>query len=139
MQHPGDLSYGCLLLPLTTTGANLTVIRPGADPTEVHSPATPGSKAPPLRSFRCSHPKVIKGRTVVIGDSFLHGAIETLAPWFEEMTFAHYDQKGSPELAAALSDCDTLIFGTVQRSFHSRIKELTNQHREFLEKAMPLR
>lgn len=132
----GDLMGNYLLLPFEESATDFVVRRPGMTPSSVSSTFAPNFHFSPIRRFKTEGGPVIEGRTVVIGDSFIHGTMDLLTPWFEDITFAHLDHLGSPQLAEHLLECQTLIISVIERNFRDRIGNLTGQHRTYLSEAL---
>ena len=117
--HNGDLMYVYLLQPTTMVGTNYGIAR--AEPVRMESFLVAGSATGTISRFHSDDPRTFKGRTLIIIDSFMAGAVSLFAPWFEDVTFAHFDCNGSPELADRISQCDTLVFTSVERLLRWRL------------------
>jgi hypothetical protein len=77
------------------------------------SPSTPGPLDAPL----------VQGRTVMLYDSFTIGSITNLAPFFEDITFIHWNALGTIDLPAELAGATTVIAEGAEREFTWRMRE----------------
>ena len=125
----GDLMLSYLLQPATMSATAYTITRP--EPAKVETRVIPGYASGNLSRYRSDDPRTVKGRTLVITDSFMDGAIPLFAPWFEDVTFAHFGCTGSRELADRISQCDTLVFTSVERLLRWRLGVWGSHHREY--------
>ena len=136
-EHAGDIMRKFLLFDnVTTTGQNYAISRTGPAPTLVSELTVPGYGITPIKRFLGTHPKVIKGRTLIISDSFIEPAVPLLAPYFEDLTLLHFSYTGSEEMQRQLSQCDTLIFTSVERLLRWRLKAWNTGFTDYIEKAM---
>ena len=63
---------------------------------------------------------VVPGRTVIVHDSQFELAADDLRPWFEQITFVHWEQLDDPETAALLRSADRIVLETVQNAVVGR-------------------
>lgn len=106
-----DLSTIFLLQKDQGTAPVYTVHREGGDPVRegVH--------------FRSRQQAVIKGRTIIINDSFAEWAAPLLTPWFEDLVFFHHDLIESEEMEKCLQESDTVIWTSVERYLPARLEK----------------
>ena len=132
--HYCDLSLSFLLQSGTSSRPKYRLAR--AIPEKVESFTLPAFGYAAINRYRSTEPRSVKGRTLIITDSFLDGATPLFAPWFEDVTFAHFSCTGSPELAERISQCDTLVFTSVERYLRWRLSVWGTHRRDYLLKAL---
>ena len=128
----GDLMSGYLLQSDATLHADYRIAKP--EPEKVEAFFVNGFAD--ISRYRSSAPGTVKGKTLVIIDSFVGGAIYLWAPWFEDVTFAHFSATGSQELADRISQCDTLVFTSVERLFRWRMGVWAKGRYDYLTEAL---
>ena len=136
--HPGELMTGQLLLNDATLARDYAIRREGPQPVLVSSVRVPGYGFPPIERYRCAHPRVIRGRTLMISDSFALGSVEEIAPWFEDITFAHFSYTGSDELVGRIRECETMVFTSVERFLRWRLNVWRTGRKGYVEGALGL-
>jgi hypothetical protein len=136
IHHHGDMLQSFLLQPDTEQGPGYAVGRGGTAPRLVSSQSVAGHGLRPIERHQCEREDVVSGRTLMITDSFMEGALPLVTPWFADITFAHFGYTGTPELAEHIAGCDTLVFTTVERFLSWRMGAWTGKHREYLEQAL---
>ena len=113
------------------------IIRRGDwEPRRVENVTVPGYAMDPIVRFTNDNPNVIKGRTVIIADSFVLGAMSHWSPWFEDVTFIHYNYTGSAELYRRMKESDRILFIVVERFLRWRIKMWATRHFEEISAAL---
>ena len=66
---------------------------------------------------------LIPGKTVMFYDSFTIGSIPNLAPFFEDVTFIHWNALGTIDLPAQLAGAKTVIAEGAEREFTWRMRD----------------
>ena len=133
-----DLSAEFLLQPDSRQARNYSIHRQkGPSKMEFHPFADPAYHG--LFSQHCTSTMepVIKGRTLIVGDSFAKAALPLMTPWFEDFTFFEHSAFGTPELAQALKESDAVIWTTVERGLTERVEMWTGPGRFYLRGALP--
>ena len=100
------------------------VQRPGVTTSE--GPETPVAGTFPIRHFTSSatgDAALIPGKTLMFYDSFTMGSIPNLAPFFEDVTFVHWNALGTIDLPAYLAGAGTVIAEGAEREFTWRMRE----------------
>ena len=136
-EHGGDLAQSYLIQSVVSVGPKYKIARQA--PSLVEDLRLPNNGGAHLARYHSTDPLCVKGRTLVITDSFLEGALALYAPWFEDVTFVHFNATGSPELAERISHCDTLIFTSVERFMRWRMGVWSGKRFEYLSKALAKR
>ncbi len=133
-ERNGELMQSFLLQPITMKGKTVELEKPASPPVE--TVRIPGYAFGTITRWKSGDPRSIKGRTLVITDSFMDGAAPFFTPWFEDVTYAHFGCTGSQELADRISQCDTLVFTTVERFLRWRMSVWGAHRYEYLTKAL---
>lgn len=100
------------------------VQRPGVVTTEDEPTPVPGDFA--IRHFTSraqGGTALVKGKTVMIYDSFTIGSIPNLAPYFEDITFIHWNALGKVDAAPTLAAATTVVAEGAEREFTWRMGE----------------
>ena len=110
----------------TIEAPRYVVARPGITTTE--GPETPVAGTFPIRHFTSSAggaagADLIPGKTVMLYDSFTIGSIPNLAPFFEDVTFIHWNALGTIDLRAQLAGAKTVIAEGAEREFTWRMRD----------------
>ena len=110
-------------LPITETQPYLEVRRAGV--TTSPEPETKGlddeTVVDSFVEYRSEGAPMIPGKTVIIHDSQFALASGDLLPWFENVTFIHWNFWGTPQMAKAMEGADTVIVETVERATMERL------------------
>lgn len=128
----GDLMKSFLLQNIATTGTDFAVQREGPAPRLVSTQSVPGFAFTPIQRFHSDHPRVVKGRTLFVCDSFTEAALPLLTPWFEDVTFAHYSYTGSTELPKLIRDSQTIVFVSVERFLRWRLHVWNSNRKSYI-------
>jgi len=105
-----DLSTIFLLQKGSTEAPKYAVHREGGDPDRQG------------QHFKSRQSRVIKGRTVIVNDSFAEWAAPLLTPWFEDLVFFNHESMNSPEMEKCLQESDTILWTSVERFLPDRLK-----------------
>lgn len=109
----------------TIQAPHYVVERPGVTTTEGPAVAVAGTF--PIRHFTSTSSSggaaLIPGKTVMFYDSFTIGSIENLAPFFEDVTFIHWNALGTIDLPAQLAGARTVIAEGAEREFTWRMRD----------------
>lgn len=99
--------------------ASIEIRRAGQTIVRVDAPSV-GSPGEELMEFRTQGEiPVVKGRTLIVYDSFFGPLWHLIAPWFEDSVFVHVDQLACPETVAAVPDFDRVIVERAERSAYN--------------------
>ncbi|MEA3217458.1 MAG: hypothetical protein QOJ19_3614, partial [Acidimicrobiia bacterium] len=111
-------------LPQTISTPHYQLRRPGVSTTELPSEPLKGTFA--IRHFSSvssAGAALIPGKTVMIYDSFAIGSIPNLAPFFEDITFIHWNALGVYDVPAQLRGASTVLMEGAEREFTWRMRE----------------
>ena len=75
-------------------------------------------------------PRLVRGRTVLIGDSFTYNSVPAWQPWFSDITPYHRERSQRPEMVKAVVGADTVLLEVVERD--AVTGALMPQWREFM-------
>jgi hypothetical protein len=87
-----------------------------------------------IRREKENQESVIKGRTLLIGDSFTALGKPIISPWFENLVFASHAEMGSPGLGKSIAASDTIIWTSVEREMPLRLETWTRTQLGYLKK-----
>ena len=73
--------------------------------------------------YRSSGPpgRLIRRRTLLVRDSFGTMSIETLAPYFEDITFLFWSDDVLQQLTRRIGDADLVVYETLDQFLFSRV------------------
>jgi hypothetical protein len=107
--------------PESDTAPKIVVARPGVR--EILNETLPSKGAPESRHIKnaSGQARLIKGRTLMFGDSFGFAALDQLKPFFEDLRFIRIADFDSSQFATLLNNSDLVIVESVERSLGYRM------------------
>lgn len=80
---------------------------------------------------------LVRGRTVLVGDSFTFNSRDQWSPWFEDITTYHRSSSTGAEILDAVVDADTVVLEVVERDASSgRLGRFSEKFVNALEKRL---
>lgn len=119
-------------IPSLMTSLNMSSQRPGViqvkyDPSLRYSPRQPVYKYQ-YRTNDVTSP-LIKGRTVIVYDSFMIPNLGVISPYFEDVTWLFWDDFERPEAQRLIKSADRLVMASVYRLFPRRVELMSKMTR----------
>ena len=126
VKREGTLSYvGDLTSlrgrPEPDTAPKIVISRPGVR--EILNETLPSKGAPESRHIKnaSTQARLIKGKTLMFGDSFGFAALDQLKPFFEDLKFIRIADFDSSHFATLVNNSDFVIVESVERSLGYRM------------------